>query len=348
MNPFKNFDWSFKSIAKGFGALLLGVVALTILISLLGFSYRIVTNSGAVRGITQSLSMKSMNYAMDYDDGYAEEAIAERSYGGGIAPSMALNVSPTGSDAEDYEVREYNATIKTQKIDETCGVIAELKAKDYVIFENSDKNESYCYYRFKVNKENNEEILAIVQNLDPEYFNANIRTIKGSIEHYESEVEILNKKLESVEETLQNAQSAYDEISKIATQQRDAETLASIINNKLNLIEKLTNERLSIKERIDRYNKSKADQMDQLDYTFYNINVYKDALFDWEDIQKEWRSEFKQMIQEINQTFQGVSLGLVMYLFKFVQIAIFFLISLFLIKIIWAFTKKIWKGKRRN
>ena len=348
MNPFKNFDWSFKSIAKAFGALLLGVVALTILISLLGFSYRVVTNNGAVRGITQSLSMKSMNYAMDYDDGgYAEEPMAERSYaGGGIAPT--INVSPTGSDAEDYEVREYNGSIKTRNIDETCGVIAQLKAKDYVIFENSDKNKDNCYYRFKVNKENNEEILAVIQNLDPEYFNANIRTIKGSIEHYESEVEILTKKLTSVEDTLRNAQSAYDEISKIATEQRDSETLAKIIDSKLNLIEKLTNERLSIKERIDRYNKSKADQMDRLDYTFYNINVYKDVLFDWKNIKDDWKREFKQMVQEINQTFQGLSLGLVMYLFKFVQIAIFFLISLFLVKIVWAFTKKIWKGKRRN
>ena len=343
MNIFKNFDWSFKSIAKIIGMILLGIIALTVVISLISFSIKTIFNTGY-----RSQSM-GYDYAYDMDESfYQEKGMAVMSSSKMIMPPMPEPGYSAGNDAEDYEVKEYYGTIKTRKLDETCSVISDLKARKEIIFESSDKNKDYCNYRFKVTNDNAEEIVKLIEDLKPENFNASIYSIKKSIEGYDNELDILSKKLESIENTLEEAQKSYDEISKMATRNNDAETLASIIDSKLKLIDKLTNERLQTKERIDRYNKSKADQLDRLNYTFFNINIYKDLIFDWKEIKDSWKYESKQLVRNINEVFQGISLHLATYLVRFVQVVIYIFISLFLLKFVWLGIKRVWKGKKRK
>lgn len=346
MNIFKNFDWSAKSIAKVIGLVILGIIALTVVISLISFSIK------TIFGTT------NYNQRMGYDYDYAMEESMPMGkggafYDGAISSSYYMPPIPepgysTGDDAEEYEVKEYYGMVKTRKLDKTCETIYELKSKDYVIFESSDKDKEYCNYSFKVKKEYGDEIVALIESLDPETFNASVQSIKGTVEGYDNELDILSKKLESIEETLEEAQDAYDDITVLATRQNDAETLASIIDSKLNLIEKLTNERLSIKERIDRYNNSKADQLDRLNYTFFSINVYKDIIFDWEDIKDSWKYETKQLVRNVNEVFQGISIHLATYLVRFAQVVIYIFISVFLLKFVWLGVRYAWAGKKKR
>ncbi|MBU0578149.1 hypothetical protein KJ742_05680 [Patescibacteria group bacterium] len=343
MNKFlKNFDWSAKSIAKIIGMIILGIVAITVVIALISFSIKTIFNT---------TSYRDGYYGGGYDYDYAMEE-ASFAKGGAMMLSSMDYFPPipepgysTGSDAEDYEVKEYYGTVNTRKLDETCETISNLKALDYVIFESSDKNQDACYYRFKVEKAYGDEIAAIVESLKPETFNASVESIKGTIEEYEDELDILTKKLSSIEETLEEAQNAYDEISVLATRQNDAETLAKIIDSKLELIERLSNEKLYVKEQIDRYNDSKAEQLDRLNYTFFNINIYKDLIFDWKDIKDSWKYEAKLLVDNVNEVFQGITLHLATYLVRFAQVVLYLLISLFLLKLVWIGVKYVWKGK---
>jgi len=342
MNFLKDFDWSAKSIAKAIGVVLLGIVALAIAASLIGFAFRTVTNisqsgnfgfSGGGYATSEG-AMAPSYYAKDM-------AVSNIGYPTPIAPP---NFS-SGNNAENYEVKSYSGVIKTRKLNETCDAVSALKIKKYVIFEDSNKNEESCYFRFKVAKENVDEIVKVIEGLKPETLNINVQSIKSQIEGMEDEMDILKKKLASVEETLTSAQSSYDEISKLATKQQDADTLAKIIDSKLNLIERLTTQKLEIKSQIDRYDQSKADQLDQLNYTFFDINVYKDLILDWKNIKDSWKYETKQMVTNINEVFQTVTLKLVTYLFNFVQIVLFLFISVFLLKFVWLGVKRIWKGE---
>ena len=341
MSFFKNFDWSFKSIAKVVGLVLLGVVVLTIVIALISFSFRTVF---------QQTARYDKSYDMDYGRGggmveMASEPMMMKS-GIGIMPPTP-NYS-TGSDAEEYEVKSYSATIKTRRLEETCSAVSALKIREDVIFENANQNDESCYFSFKVKKESAEEILAVIEKLKPEDLNENIRTIKGTIEYYDKQLEILEKKLESVEDTLAKAQEAYDEVAILATRKQDVESLAMIIDNKLKLIEKLTNERMNIKQQIDRYNQNKAEQMERLNYSFFNVNIYKDLIFDWKQIKDSWKYELKAFVRNFNDVIQGVSVHLVTYFIRFIQVAIYFFISVFLLKFAWIATRKIWKGKGRK
>ena len=346
MQFLKNFDWSLKSIAKVIGVGLLGIVALTIAVSLIGFSLKTILGISSQSYRSYDLGGYAPTMEMASDDFYYDEEVAKM-----VSTNLAIAPEPdysTGTDAEDYEVTTYNGTIRTRKLDKVCGTIEALKSKDYVIFEDSNKNEDNCYYRFKVNKDNAAEIVKVIEDLDPETLNVNIQSIKNVVEGVESEIDILKKKLASIEETLENAQASYDEISKLATSQRDAETLAKVIDSKLNLIERLTEQKLSVKTQIDRYNKSMADQLDRLNFTFFNINVYKDLIFDWKEIKDDWRYQTQELVRDINEVFQGITLKLVTFLLKFIQATLFLFVSIFLLKFVWSGIKRIWKGEFKS
>lgn len=343
MKFFKNFDWSFKSIAKVIGVVLLGIIALSIAISLLSFSLKTIFGVSQQSGYDGGYGGYAPAMDMATESGYYDESAAKM-----VRSNLAIAPAPdfsTGVDAEDYEVTTYSGTIRTRKLDKICGTLEDLKIKNYVVFEDSNRNEDNCYYRFKVNKENAAEILKVIENLDPELLNVSVQSIKNVVEGVESELDILKKQLISIEDTLENAQDAYDEISELATRREDAETLAKIIDSKLNLIERLTSQKLQIKTQIDRYNKTMADQLDRLNFTFFNINVYKDLIFDWKEIKDSWKFETKELVRNANEVFQAITLNLVTYLIRFAQAVVYLFISIFLLKFVWMGIKKIWKAE---
>jgi len=160
---------------------------------------------------------------------------------------------------------------------------------------------------------------------------------------FTSEEEILTKRLAQVEETLADAQEAYDQVTQLATKSRDVETLAKIISDKITLIEKLTTERLNTKNNLDRLSQMKADQLDKLKYTSFTVAVYENLIIDSEYIKDSWERELKNFVNEFNGMLQGVSVKLLSFGAKLIQIVIYLLIALLIAKYGWRFTKFVWK-----
>lgn len=342
MSFFKNFDWSFKSIAKIVGGLIVGAIIIILAIALVGFS---IDTFFGNRG-------ESYRYS-DYDEGF---------YGGDAfyteAPELALNMAnrtiiqqpqySTGADAESFEVKTYSGEIKTRQLDKVCETISDLKEKDYVIFEESNKNDDYCYYRFKVEKAKDKEVIEILESLKPEVLNESTQSIKKYVDSVDDELDILKIKLASVEETLESAKNDYDKIRDLATRIQDAETLVTAVSEKLELIERLNAQRFQIKDQIDRLAESRVYQLDRLNYTFFDIRVSKDLIFDWKQIKDSWKYEAKQFVRNVNEVFQGVSLILATYFTRFLMAVVYLFLSVFLLKLVWMGIKRIWLGKRRK
>ncbi len=329
---FKKFD--LKMGLKVAGVVIFGLLALGLVVSLGGFAFRTAFNISpsyesdyAYKGgyqmnemAPESMLLSMRNSTPDWDDGYI-----------------------TGSDAEDFEVTEYSARIETGQLDKVCGEIKDLKSLTYVIFENSNENDRSCNYRFKVEKEREAEVLQVIQDLKPEDLNINTDSIKRQIEDFTSEEEILTKRLIQIEETLEDAQEAYDEITELATNSRDVETLAKIINDKITLIEKLTTERLNTKNSLDRLSRAKLQQLDKLDYTFFTVTVYEKLIIDFEALGDSWERELKNFVHEFNSMLQGISVKLLGFGTKLIQVLIYLTLALLIAKYGWRGAKFVWK-----
>ncbi len=338
-NILHDIDWRNLPVAKMIGLGFLAVLFFTVAVWLIGFAFR-----SAFRG------PQTFDSSMPPQMGVAYKSMPFEEMGGGgdVMGLSQRNIIydqgyTPGADAEAFEITEYTGTIKTSNLDRVCGEIEVLRAHDYVIFENANRYERGCNYTFKVENEKAEEVLSVIEGLKPEDLTANTKTIKRQIDDYTNEIEILEKKLISVEQTLFDAQEAYDELTVLATRAQDVETLAKIIDSKINLIERLTQERINIKERIDRLNRSKAEQLDRLSFTFFRINVYEFLIIDGKALKDSWLAEAQSFVREFNKVIQDVTLNLAGYLLRLIQIAIYLLLALFVIKYGWRFVKRIWR-----
>lgn len=290
--------------------------------------------------ISEEYAKNTASY--DGDSGLAELSLRNVT---GSDSSMVLidNFGAIGDNAEEFEITEYNATIETRNLEKTCVEIAGLKLREDVIFERANEYEKSCHYVFKVKHGSVEAILSIIEALDPKELNENTYTIKNLVDDYTGEIEILENKMASIEKTLKSAVQAYDDITAIATRTENAESLAKIIDSKIGIIERLTQQKININAQLERLSRSKAEQLDRLEYTYFSAYVLENKFIDGQNLKDSWKTAIKSFIRDINEFAQDITVNLVLTLFLILQYIIYLFIVLIIAKYGWKFIKYFWK-----
>ena len=337
MNFFEKYNLNPGKIVKIFGLAFLGLIFLV-------FSF------GAVNSVLRSVSGDRQYTSPSFGGvSYTDEVMMEKGISNSMLSTRNITGVPqndayiSGTNAEDFEVTEYRATIESRRLERDCSSILILKEKDYVIFESSNNSDNNCNFRFKVKKENVEEILAIINLLDPRDLNENIQSIKRQIDDFTSEEEILKRKLETMEDTLSSAIVSYDEISKLATQTRDAQSLASIIESKIKIIERLSQEKINTSAQLERISRMKAEQLDKLEYTYFNVNIYENKYVDVDYLKDSWKNSIKRFVVQMNSLLQDLSIGLITLIAFTFQYLLYLLIVVMVAKFVWIYFKKLWR-----
>ncbi|MEX0931167.1 MAG: hypothetical protein WDZ88_00290 [Candidatus Paceibacterota bacterium] len=321
------------------------IVLLPIVVWLVAFSFRTAVNPG---GSSMSYDRSENSVAPAY---YDQRAMEESGGYGGVDGLSQRNIGiyppqpdiSTGNKAEEFEITEYSGTIRSGNAEETCALISGWKSEGEIIFESANTYENGCNFVFKVPKEDKETILSRLEEFSVENLSSNTHTIQPVVADYTSEIEILESKLASIEATLTEAKSAYDEVTLLATRSQDVDALAKIIDSKINLIERLTSQRIDIKNQIEYLLRAKQDQIDRVNYTVFRLNVYEHAIFDMRNIADSWIYALKQFVYEANIVFQGLTIGLIGFFLKVVQAMVYAVIALFIAKYGWRFVRFIWK-----
>jgi len=356
LDALKKIEWTPVNILKAAVTALVALVLISIVWSLVSkpvqYAMRGIGNTVASQGMSMPASRSG--YYADEDYARYEEMMASDGYGEGGGATLSMrNIgipSPqppregtVGDDAEDFEVTDYSVSIETRDRERTCSEVADLKAHDYVVFESANEYERGCNYTFKVEHERVEEVLAVLEALDPKDLSENTYTIKRQLDDFTSETEILQKKLISIDETLENALDAYDEITRLATNTQDATALAKIFDSKINIIERLTQERITVAAQLERLERGRAEQLDRLEYTYFYVDIYENKFIDGERLADDWKHALRGTVNEINYIFQEVTLGLLALIFLIGQWLLYAFILLVVVKYSWSTAKYIWK-----
>src|SRR3989339_110272 len=341
MNFLEKYNLKTSTILKIAGLAIVAIIVIVFAFTLISASLKSLsgnqTSTGLFKGIPAYDS--AMTESAGVSMGLSARNVAS-------APGKILPPSPevtTGDNAEEFEVTEYNANIETRQLDQTCAVVTGLKGKDYVIFESASEYDQGCNYVFKVKKANVAEILGVIKGLNPKDLAENTFTIKALVEDFTSEIQILQKKLASVDETLKKAISAYDEVGALATRIQNVEVLTKIINNKIDIIERLTQERININAQLEQIARAKAQQLDRLEYTYFRVNILEDKFIDGENLADSWKAAVKEFVTNINKVIQDITVNLIAFLFVMLQYIIYLFILLFVVKYGWKLIKYIWK-----
>ena len=339
MEFLNKYNLKFLQILKIGGLAILGIIVLVFLFRIVSSSFNAL--DGTILSSPKAGFDKGMYFGMESVGSNADYKISPQLSTRNIN-STPRQESSTGNTAEDYEVTEYNSTIETGNLKNTCAQVSALKAKSYVIFENSNQYDTGCNFYFKVEKNHQEEILGVIKGLDPKTLVENTRTIKKMIDDYTQEEDILKKKKQTVEDTLNNAINSYDEISRVATQARDAESLAKIIDSKIRIIERLSQERINISVQLDRLSRAKIAQLDRLSYTYFNVSIYENKYVNVDDLKDSWKMAVKKFVRDVNKIFQDISINLLAVILMIFQYALYILILIITAKYGWKIAKNIW------
>ncbi|MFH0833947.1 MAG: hypothetical protein V2A63_00980 [Patescibacteria group bacterium] len=337
MNLFKNFDWSFRSIAKILGVFVLGIVALAIIVGIVSFAFRTI--------VSPFTSNYSSGYGampeMAMDAGYSKMAVSSSR---NILPPIP---GPSGevvdTTAEDYEVKNYSANYQPSDKTKICATILNLKSDPEIVFSNSSESDSSCNFTFEVPNERADEILKILKDLDPEDLNQNIYTIQKSVEGTSDQLKVLQNKLEQTESTLTDAQKAYEDLMRLATNSHDVENLTQLITLKINSIEQLAQTKISITQEIEQVQRSREDLLRQIKNTTFNISVYEQKFVDWKQISESWKNALRDFVNNLTDLTQFVSVRLVSFVFYSAAALLYLAVAFGFLKVLWLLGKKVWK-----
>ncbi len=340
MDFFNKFNLTNTQILKLTGLILVAFVGLYIFVDMFsgGFGMR-----GNTMQISPSVGMPSPVSDMYYEETKSAD-LSMRNVSGGMNPQIQ-NSYTSGDEGEAYEVKEYSATIETRNREKDCDAVRSLKTRTDVIFQNANEHDRGCTYTFKVKKESVEEVLGIIKGLDPKELSEASYTIQQEVEDYTSEIQILENKLASLDKTLADAVLSYENITMLATNAGNVDSLAKIIESKLTIIERLTSARIETSNYLERMQRAKADALDRLLYTYFTVSVYESKYVDGEEITQSWKMAVQQFVRETNSAVQDISIGLVYFMLMVVKIGLYFIIGLFAVRFGWTFAKRVWKSE---
>jgi len=272
-------------------------IIITVIVALVVFSIVIARSGGTSLGLSDNLSYQSAG-----------------------APSLpkSLNSSVNDYSYENYETRDYQVSIETNKLNTVCSNLENLKTGQGVVFLSSNKSKTSCRYSFKVANENAEPVITYIKNLKPETFQENIQMIKNQLENNLNRKEILTKNLNSIEQILNEALIDYDNLQALAVSEKDSTALNNAIQSKIRLIDDLRQRREKAYQDIEVLNRTLADQEERLENTYFSVNVYESKYFDGEALSKSWKQAMKDFIYDGNGIVQNLTIGL----FKVILFAI--------------------------
>ncbi|MBU2542166.1 hypothetical protein KJ785_01230 [Patescibacteria group bacterium] len=342
MNLLEKYNLKLPTVLKVVGLAIVGILIIAFAFLMVGSSFKSVLR---MDGSESSYSINdSVNTASRMESAGSVMGLSVRNVISSPSPILPPGGEiTTGDNAEEFEVTEYNASIETRQLDQTCAKVAELKTKDYVIFENASEYDKGCSYVFKVKKDNVEEILNVIKEMNPKDLQENTYTIKKLVDDFTSEIEILEKKLASIDDTLNKAVTAYDEVAVLSTKIQNVETLTKIINSKIDIIERLTQARININSQLEQISRSKAEQLDRLEYTYFRINIWENKFVDGKNIIDSWKMAVKNFVSDTNRVIQDITINLLVSLFLLLQYIIYLFILLVTAKYGWKLVKYIWR-----
>ena len=327
--------WKGLTFSKKILSIFLGIIGLFILLTI----FTALTNLSVISTGLQS----SKNYEMDSSVSVSAPSYYGEAVERGIVADYDSN-TVAGTNAEDFESRDYNASIKTNNLGITCSTIENLKPLPHVIFTSANESKTNCRYHFKVTNDQSDAILSIIKDLRPEQLSQNIYTIKKQIENKLSQKDNLERNLTSIEQILSEALTSYDELLAIATAEQNTKTLATAIKDKIDLIDQLKQRREQTRQQIDSINRQLADQQDRLEYTYFSVYVYEWKYFSFDDIKESWQQEFKQLVNSANDVLQKLTLSLISFILYVILFAVYIVIALVVIRVGWKIVKVIWKS----
>ena len=323
-----------KIIAGATLALLVLFIVVAILTSLSSSSTSLSSNSVSIG--KRAVSETAMSPQAMMMDGGADFAA--------IAPDMYYPAPDNYIDnLEQFETTDYRISGQLREFETFCDYLSELKADERFDFSSLSSSLNNCQATFFTKEEYANQAL---QNLGSFAGVQTTRTTQSVTRHREqiqSRTSIVQQQLQSVTETLIEAESAYNEIADFARAQRDTETYSHAITEKLRQVDQLTQRKISLTSQLDSLAQQSADLNQKIGVIEINVYVNRAHLLNPDKTARAWGDAKELLTDTWNQFGIWLTVYLGVFILFVLQWSVYLIILIVLARFGYKLARKIWR-----
>lgn len=263
-------------------------------------------------------------------------------------PYPLPNPSPTPienytSNLERYETTQYNVKARTKQFDELCNAVKQLKADNEINFKQITESLNNCQANFFVSKNKTEAVLATLNSYSGVEINLNTESVTRYRSQLQSQTNILQQQLSSIERSLNAAETQFSEIAELAKNQKDVATLSQTIREKINMVEMLTQQKINLTNQLDNIYRQSAELEERIDVVEFYVNVNRSYPIFLNKDSKKWETAKENLKDTFTDTMIGLTTTFVTFLLWILRLSIYLLVVLIVVRGVWKFINVIWK-----
>lgn len=275
------------------------------------------------------------------NDGYS----AEMAYDRKVSPSY-LEPSPEPGyvpNLEQYETARYSVSARTKQFDELCDALSTLKSNPKIHFKNLNESLNNCYATFYVNKDTAASVLGTFTAFSGVEINHGVESVTRHREQLQDQAGILKQQLASVERTLADAETQFNEIADFARQNKDAVTLSQAIREKLSNIDTLTQRKINLTSQLNNIYQQSADLAERIHVVQFDVSVTRSYPIYLNQDSQKWEVAWKNLKDNYTDTLIGLTAFFGIFLLWTLRITIYLVVLIIVVRVIWKFVNKLWK-----
>lgn len=275
--------------------------------------------------------------------GYAETEMA--AYGGdgiGYYPTPTPNADYT-ADLELYETTDYTIGGRIKRFDEACDTLAELKASDRYHFKYLNDSLNNCSATFFTELDEAGAAVAAFEAFNGVTVTRSTMSVTRHRQQIESRTTTVTAQLNSVERTLQEAETGLNEIVTFARENKNAKALSEAVRAKLELIDTLTQRKIQLTAQLDTLYQQAADLNERMDVAQFSVSLTRAYPLYPDKKARLWENAWRELDDTFTYTLIGLSANFGIFLLWTLRLAIYGLVLIVVLRALWKFVRLVWK-----
>ena len=267
---------------------------------------------------------------------------------GGGQGTISYQPSPTPytHNLEAYETTDYRGHAQTERFAEACATLRTLKAEERFHFQSLTERRNQCSATFFTEEVHAADARAALARIDSIDLSRTTRSVTRLRARIDSQIDILEDRLRTIETTLTEAEADYDALRVLAREERDTESLTRAITDKIEVMEMLSERETRLTQQLTRLHRQAQDLEERLGMVKFNVSV--ERLF---PIMNEDRHRFARAWDRFSDqlTFMGIALTayLATFLLWMVQAVIYLAIVLVFARLLWFAVRLLWRRREK-
>ncbi len=246
------------------------------------------------------------------------------------------------ANLESYETTNYSVNVNTKQFDEVCNSLLTLKDDPGIHFKTINSSLNNCRAVFYVAEEKANTVLSTLTSFKGVEVDRNTESVTKHRAVLQNQTNILQQQLASVENSLNAAETQFNEIAEFARGANDAATLSLTIREKISLVENLTQQKISLVSQLNQLHQQATDLEERLNVVAFSVNVNRSYPIYINKQNQKWENAWEDLKDEFTNT--GINLTVIfgVFLLRALQAIIYGVVIIFVIRTFWKFAKMLW------